>query len=118
MHNDNEFCLGDVVKLKSGGPKMVIDYVAPDGSGEVIAVWVDSLGSHKLGLNKNSIRKISTENKKSKEKIKLGDVVILPSGSPEMTVSIINIDMVTVEWFDSNNVFSYCFPLSALKKAC
>lgn len=41
-------------------------------------------------------------------KMKLGDVVVLKSGSPEMTVEEINNDRVMVVWFDDSRAKLRC----------
>jgi uncharacterized protein YodC (DUF2158 family) len=47
---------------------------------------------------------------------KVGDVVLLKSGGPKMTVSEIDEDSVFCRWFHNNRVQSACFAPEQLKK--
>jgi uncharacterized protein YodC (DUF2158 family) len=38
--------IGDVVKLRSGGPKMTVINVPTDSSGDVFCVWFPEGGTH------------------------------------------------------------------------
>lgn len=51
------------------------------------------------------------------ENLKAGDVVVLKSGGPKMTISKIhqNHEFVTCTWFDGSNVKSHDFVTKALK---
>jgi uncharacterized protein YodC (DUF2158 family) len=57
------------------------------------------------------------------EEIKTGDVVVLKSGGPDMTVSSIGQTEYTdylqawCSWFDGKKVVRDTFPLTSLKKA-
>lgn len=47
--------------------------------------------------------------------IKIGDVVELLSGSPEMTVTFIQKEICTVTWFVENTICQNKFPALSLK---
>lgn len=47
--------------------------------------------------------------------IRVGDVVELLSGSPEMTVTAIQKDICTVTWFVENTICQNKFPALSLK---
>lgn len=44
----------------------------------------------------------------------IGDIVTLKSGSPNMTVTNIVSDTITVEWINANQMFTESFPTDAL----
>lgn len=49
-------------------------------------------------------------------KFKLGQIVILNSGSPEMTVTVIDGEyFVTATWFDGSDFQTYSFHVDTLK---
>lgn len=48
--------------------------------------------------------------------LKAGDVVVLNSGGPNMTVTKVESDVVTCQWFDGKKLCTEEFPATSLTK--
>jgi uncharacterized protein YodC (DUF2158 family) len=63
MSKTNEFKIGDVVQLKSGGPKMTVTWVtsATEKSTLLACAWFDNTKTHlyRENLSPETLRKIS-----------------------------------------------------------
>jgi uncharacterized protein YodC (DUF2158 family) len=55
------FNVGDVVRLKSGGPKMTISVVRSDDDGRVETTWFDEKGVERGGVYQPALLKKSGE---------------------------------------------------------
>ena len=53
----NQFKNGDVVRLKSGGPKMTVENIARDATGSLYAwcVWFDTSGRQGASFNPDAL---------------------------------------------------------------
>lgn len=64
----NEFEIGDVVQLKSGGPKMTVKFSPPE-KGEVLCQWFGGSKLESGYFPKASLIKIDEGEKKEKNRV-------------------------------------------------
>jgi len=83
--NDSKFKIGDAVQLKSGGPSMTVndDYYVDKG---VACSYFVGSNYKSININPSALHKLNPDIYDNVPEIKLGDVVRLKTGGPDMSV--------------------------------
>lgn len=125
MQNDICFHPGELVRLRSGGPDMTVNYVRADNE-HVDCSWFDStLGPEPFYAtfrsNTLNLREALPQRSHLDEQLQVGQVVKLRSGGPTMTIEYYSRDNgseqeVSCIWFDesSHKLSSSLFHLHGL----
>lgn len=61
MSEEQELKIGDVVQLKSGGPRMTIELIV-DRDGTIYCVWFEKTDKKKASFSKEMLNKIDQNN--------------------------------------------------------
>jgi uncharacterized protein YodC (DUF2158 family) len=106
MSHESNFKVGNVVQLKSGGPDMTVSYIV---NSNVVCQWFDYPQHQERRLHEGTFThhtlKLGPENdppqESSEVSLQTGDLCMIKSGGPQMTVSLFRDSMVVCQWFYS-----------------